>query len=77
MSKTQLNQASLELQEAFDKISSIAQAYPSLLIHKDNFAYSFSKYTESFSRKLDLFRRDLNKFSENIPKSKRGRKGVT
>lgn len=83
--KTELREASAELQAAFDKINKIAAEHPSLMIYtksidprdgksKVEFGESFSSIVEMAEKRIDYFRRQLSKIEDIMPKGQRRKK---
>lgn len=69
--KTELSEASMALQAAFDHIQKIISEHPSIMISNNGFNESAAATTEMFSKRLDFYRKQLVKIGEKMPKGKR------
>ncbi len=70
MNKSEILQASADLQAAFDKIQQAADLYPSLLCYfgngDDKFAECFSSCVDAFGPRLDFFRKRVSRYADVV-----------
>lgn len=73
--KSELARLNKELGEIYDKITSIIDRHPSIMIYsgtgKEAFGESSSAICETFSMRLDYFRRQLKKINDQVPSNRK------